>query len=74
MLCPSAGHGHAAASVTEGKAERQGVFQPEEEKARGDLTTVYKYLLEGGRGNEDGARPISVEPSKRRKDSEHELK
>lgn len=46
----------------------------EEEKAQGDLPTVYKYSVGGGRGKEDGAILISVEPSRRRKDSGHKLK
>jgi len=73
MLCPSAGHGHAAASAT-GEDERPGAVQPEEEKAQGYLTAVYKCLVVGGRGKEDRARLMLVKPRKRRKGSGHKLK
>lgn len=74
MLCPSAPHGHVTASVTEGEAETPEVVPLEEEKAQGGLPTVYKYLIGEGRGKEERAILISVEPSKRRKGSGHKLK
>ncbi|KAK4829666.1 hypothetical protein QYF61_005959 [Mycteria americana] len=45
------------------EAERAGTVQPGEEKAWGDLTNVFKYLVEDSR--EDRARLFSVVPSDR---------
>ncbi|KAK4828640.1 hypothetical protein QYF61_000288 [Mycteria americana] len=54
------------------KAERAGTVQPREEKAKGDLTKVYKYLKGGN--IEDGARFFSVVPSDRTRGNGHKLK
>jgi len=49
-----------------------GTVPPGEEKARGDLIKVYKYLMGGSR--EDGAGLFAAVPSERQKGSASKLK